>query len=157
MVIPMVSASRQSGISMIEVMITIAIVAILAAVAMPGMTSLIASQRLKAASSDIHTSLLLARSEAIKRNTDIEVNPSANGWAGGWTVERADGEGEPMEVHGAFPSITISGPNTLTYTGNGRLDGATSPEFELSGEGTENVRCVQVDLSGRPSTKRSAC
>jgi type IV fimbrial biogenesis protein FimT len=157
MVIPMVSASRQSGISLIEVMITIAIVAVLAAVAMPGMTSLVAAQRLKAASSDLYTSLLLARSEAIKRNTEIQITPSANGWAGGWTVERADGDGDPMEVHGAFPAITISGPDSLSYTGNGRLDGAASPEFDLSGEGTENVRCVKVDLSGRPSTKQSAC
>lgn len=153
----MVSAARQSGISMIEVMITVAIVAVLAAVAMPGMTSLIASQRLKAASSDLYTSLLLARSEAIKRNTEIEISPSASGWAGGWTVARADGEGEPMQVHGAFPAITISGPDSLSYTGNGRLEGVTSPEFELSGEGTDNLRCVEVDLSGRPSTKQSAC
>lgn len=157
MVIRMVSASRQSGISMIEIMVTIAIVAVLAAVAMPGMTSLIASQRLKAASSDLHTSLLLARSEAIKRNTEIEVTPSASGWAGGWTVQRADGDGDAMEVHGSFPAITISGPDALSYTGNGRLEGAASPEFELTGEGTDNVRCVKVDLSGRPSTRRSAC
>lgn len=153
----MLPASRQSGISMIEVMITIAIVAVLAAVAMPGMTSLVASQRLKAASSDLYTSLVLARSEAIKRNTEIQISPSASGWAGGWTVERADGVGEPLEMHGAIPAISITGPESLSYTGNGRLDGATSPEFELGGEGTDNVRCVKVDLSGRPSTKQSAC
>lgn len=155
MVTNMASLARQRGMNAVELMTTLAIVGVLAAVAMPGMSSMIAAQRLKAASSDLHSSLLLARSEAVKRNTEVELAPSEAGWAGGWTLT-ADGE-TPIAVQGPYSNLAISGPASIVYSGTGRVDGEASPEFELSAEATENVRCVTVDLSGRPANKKSAC
>ena len=155
MVNMMASLSRQRGVNAVELMVTLAIIGIVAAVAMPAMSSMVDGQRLKAAATDLHSTLLLARSEAIKRNTDVELVPSANGWAGGWSVELADGT--VLSEQAAYTNLTISGPDALIYTGNGRLDGATAPEFELSGGATDNIRCVTVDLSGRPANKKNAC
>lgn len=156
MVAPTTAPSRQGGLNLVEMMVTLAIIAVLGAVAMPGMTSIIASQRVKAASTDMYTSLLLARSEAIKRNADVAIAPASGGWAGGWTVAEV-GEGDRLDVHGPLPNLVIQGPGALVYTGTGRLDGATAPKFEFRAQGTEQVRCVAVDLSGRPVAKRSAC
>lgn len=155
MVSGMTYLSKQRGVNAVEMMTTLAIVGVLAAVAMPGMSSMVASQRVKAAATDLHSSLLLARSEAIKRNTEVELVPSPNGWAGGWTL--SDGGDEPIAVQGRYTNLTITGPESLVYTGTGRLDGDASPDFELSAEATDSVRCVTVDLSGRPANKKTAC
>ncbi|MFD2367790.1 GspH/FimT family pseudopilin [Pseudoduganella sp. GCM10020061] len=155
MVKPFTSPVRQRGVNAVELMTVLAIVAVLAGVAAPGMTDMVASQRVKAASSDIHTALLLARSEAIKRNTEVEISPSPNGWAGGWTI--SDGGDSPIGAQGRYSNLTISGPDSVVYSGTGRLSGDTAPEFELGAESTDNVRCVTVDLSGRPAIKKTAC
>ena len=149
------STARQRGVNTVELMTVLAIIAVLAGVAAPGMSEMVGSQRVKAASSDIHTTLLQARSEAIKRNAEVEVSPSPNGWAGGWTVSA--GGDTPIAVQGPHSNLTISGPESVTYTGTGRLSGDAAPEFEVGTDTTDNVRCVTVDLSGRPSIKKTAC
>lgn len=64
-----------------------AVLGILLAIALPSLASVLASQRLRAAGTDLMSSLLLARSEAIKRNAQVEVVPRTGGeWKSGWRV-----------------------------------------------------------------------
>lgn len=142
---------------MIEVVITLGIIAVLAGVMMPGMTSLIASQGLKAGASDLYSSLLRARSEAIKRNADVTVAPATGGWAAGWTIANPSDSTSPLEVHGALANTSVTGPTSIVYTGNGRLRASSTPEFSFSADNTENERCLAIDLSGRPNMKPTAC
>ncbi len=58
---------------MIELMVTVAVLAIIAAIAVPAMQGLIAANRLSAASTELVTALQLARSEAIRRNAAVTV------------------------------------------------------------------------------------
>ena len=148
---------RQRGISMIEVVITLGIIAVLAGVMIPGMTSMIASQGLKAGSSDLFSTLLRARSEAIKRNADVTVAPATGGWAAGWTISNPSDSTSPLEVHGALANTAVDGPTSVVYTGSGRLRASSNPEFSFSAENTEKERCVAIDLSGRPNMKQTAC
>lgn len=142
---------RQRGFTIIELMIVIVIVSILAAVAAPSFRNLLAVTRIKTASSDIHLSLTRARSEAIKRNTNITVD-AASGWLAGWTVTNG------IEAHAAISGddITITGPSAVTYTPNGR---ATTNPIQISLTSTETIvaRCVSVTLSGQPIIKQEAC
>lgn len=68
-----------SGFTLIELMVTIAIAAILAAIAAPSFSELIKSDRITAQANDLYSQLLFARSEAIKRGYPVIVCASDDG------------------------------------------------------------------------------
>ena len=49
---------------------------VLAALALPDLSNLLVNQRLRAAGTDLMSSLIVARSEAIKRNAPVEIRPA---------------------------------------------------------------------------------
>lgn len=78
---------------MVELMITLVVIAILAALAAPSFVDLIRTNRLASQTNLFMTALSLARSEAVKRNTNVVVckrsgtacDDNAN-WEDGWIV-----------------------------------------------------------------------
>lgn len=85
---------KQSGATLLELMVVLAVAAILLAIGVPGFASLIHSSRLSGVTNELLSSLHLARSEAIKRNARTVMCPSATGtscsasggWHQGWMV-----------------------------------------------------------------------
>src|SRR5207245_8801902 len=77
---------RVAGFTMTELMVTVAIAAILTSVAVPAFSTLIASQRAKTFSSALYATLAKTRSEAITLNGNVTLNPAAGGWGNGWQM-----------------------------------------------------------------------
>jgi type IV fimbrial biogenesis protein FimT len=149
--------ARASGFTMVEMLVVLVILAILAAIAAPNMGTMVRTQRVKTASFDIFSGLVLARSEALKRNTTVTVTPVSGNWANGWTA--TDSNGNTVRKQSGFTTVSITGPATVVFTGSGRLSGGSSPQFSLTAPdvASENQRCVKVDLSGRPVSSQGAC
>lgn len=153
----MAPGRRARGFTLPEVMAVVVIMAVLAAAAAPSLTELIASQRTKSAASDLFASLLRTRSEAIKRNIPVTLVPkTATAWKDGWSIPNPANTADIIEEHGAVAGATITGPASVVYLPNGRLQGA-APEFDVQATGTSKARCIQVDLSGRPYQLSTAC
>lgn len=81
-------AIRSAGFTLIELMITLLIMAIVITVGVPSFNEFIASQRVRTTSSDIMADIAFARAEAIKesRRTVMEPLAGANTWKRGWRI-----------------------------------------------------------------------
>jgi len=152
------SLSRARGFTIIELMIVITILAIFIMLAAPSMGNLVRDQRIKTATGDVYATLAFARSEALKRNTNVAVIPTSGDWAGGWHIEKTD-DGTVLKNQDALEGISVTqadGSNigTVTYRGDGRLTAAV-PDIVLKwpGSTTVTVRCVRLNLSGLPNVK----
>lgn len=86
--------SIQRGFTLIELMVTVAILAILAMLAAPSFNDAILSNRLTSFANNFVASATLARGEAIKRNAAVKLCRSSDGvacassggWQQGWIV-----------------------------------------------------------------------
>ncbi len=65
-----------AGFTLVELLLSLALVAILLTTALPALSDLLDSQRLRATAQQIATDLRYARSEAIKRHADIPIGVS---------------------------------------------------------------------------------
>jgi type IV fimbrial biogenesis protein FimT len=145
------------GFSLSELLATLAIASILLAVGLPPLVDFVKSQSVKSASFDITSMLIFARSEAIKRNTNVEVTPTSGSWENGWSITATiGGTATTLGKQAAFSGLTITTSATsITYGTNGRIQGTTPPSFQVSG--SSGTRCVSVSLSGLPNSKIGNC
>jgi prepilin-type N-terminal cleavage/methylation domain-containing protein len=65
---------QDTGFSFLEVMVVMAIMAILSAIAIPGIIQWLPKHRVGVAARDVKSTLEFARSNAIKRNTEVRVD-----------------------------------------------------------------------------------
>ncbi len=155
------TAPQQRGFTLIELMVTLTILVIMLGLGMPAMQSFTANQKVRSASFELMTSIVLARSEAIKRNALIVLEPrTADDWTSGWTVKAGTAtlhEQTPVGGVAITPqeddgdAITLS---NLTFGKSGRP--TAKAYFEITGTGS-TVRCVAVDLTGIPASRTGAC
>jgi len=169
----MPSRAHAAGFTIIELMVVVGIVGVLSLFALPAMRDLVVTNRMKTLSLDLYTSLALARSEAVKRNSgNISMVAAAGGWQFGWTVcFDANGDGDCNDTAAVPPdvvliagdavdsSLALANPagNIVTYNRDGRLSAATPlASFRITA-GANNaqvqMRCVDVSVSGRPNTR----
>lgn len=146
---------HQSGFNLIELLIVMIVAAIMLGIGVPSFRQFTASQKVKNAAFDFAAAMLMARSEAIKRNAPVTVAQSGADWSAGWTVTVA---GNTLASQTPTTNVTIT-PNpsasSLAFQGNGRV--TSTVRFQFGAANTDAVRCVTVSVTGLPSTTTASC
>jgi type IV fimbrial biogenesis protein FimT len=75
----LVRRARAAGFTLLELIVTVAIISIIAAIAYPSMTELVNANRLAGGANEMVASLQLARMEAVRLNTTVTVCRSTDG------------------------------------------------------------------------------
>jgi type IV fimbrial biogenesis protein FimT len=96
-----VSLCGSTGVTLIELMVTLTVLGVLTAVALPSFSDAFLSNRLASFSNSFVASAQLARSEAIKRNASVKMCRSSTGtscatsggWQQGWIIFADTGAG----------------------------------------------------------------
>ncbi len=96
------------GFTLIELMVTVTVLAIILSLAVPSFASLMASNRLSTQTSEFVGALNLARSEAVRRAQPVSLRASdADNFSKGWQVF-TDGDG-----NGAIPGTVTAQDGTV--------------------------------------------
>lgn len=165
------------GFTLVELLIALAIAAILITLAVPGLQSFLQNNKIVSATNKLSASLNLARLEAVKRGVKVSVCPTANAaftacgdntqWSDGWIIfvdadnnNAIEGTDDLVKVAEALSNdATITSPSDIvSYDGSGFLIGA-NPSFSLTADGCtgNNARTISVSASGHLSIEPAAC
>jgi type IV fimbrial biogenesis protein FimT len=151
-------ARRSSGVTLIELLFAITILAIIIAFAAPTYREASLAGRLNAIASSLHASVLVARSEAIKANLPTTLCASSDGatcagsggWEQGWIVLDADGNVITQQAAQAsgYKVTQAGGTASLTFQPIGvGLTAATFTVCRNSPLGSQE-RVVSVTATG---------
>ncbi len=129
---------RISGFTLFELLITLMLAALVSAMALPVMSTLVERSRLTEVSNTLHQALRYARSEAVSRNERITVCKSADGlqctddggYDQGWVVfrdvgvaGRLDTADSILQVYAGSSDISVSGNRPvrkyISFVGSG--------------------------------------
>jgi len=165
----------ERGLTLIELLVALAVLAALLVVAVPGLGSLVASGRTAAAVNAVATDLAFARGEAVRRNRNVVLCPSADGvacdatgwrWDGGWIVfadldrDRERAAGEPLLRRGTG----MAGVQVETSPGRRRIvfrplgtSGGSNASFTFCPEGPAPPRVLCLSNTGRARLSATRC
>jgi len=143
---------RAKGFSLIELLVTVSLVGILAAIAVPNFSSMMQKSRADSEVSDLQRALNFARLEAINRGVNMKILPTTGS---AWTTELSVVLSSNSEIIRVV--APLSSGATLTTTNNvaalefNNLGGLASPASAVVMTYTlgSNVRTVTIGLNGR--------
>ncbi len=172
------SPTSSAGFTLVELLVTLALAAIILSQAVPSFSSMVKGNRLATETNTLVSDINLARSEAIKRGTRVilcrsadpsAANPtcggSANTWTTGWLVF-ASGDANNTYDSATDTLIRIGKPrggqiqiitnstanNNLEYDPDGTTnEGGSTAVFAIcDDQGESQGRQIQVNGTGRP-------
>ena len=144
---------RDSGFTLIEMMMVIAIIAIMSAVAIPAFMSMLPGMRLNGAARQVMTDLMAARMDAVKQNNRFRVFFNSPGTNQYQILDDDDNDGTAdtgeaittKNIQDNYSDVTFSSTNNPIFTPRGT---ATSlPTITL--QNPSGTKSVSVSIAGR--------
>lgn len=176
--------TKDRGFTLIELMVTLSIAAVLAGLAVPSMVGMVRQNRITTTANDLVSASMYARSEAVLRGTPIVIcaTDDANGaspacvntgsWSAGWIVfidTNGDGDTSLGEtVLRVWPtlqgeiSLTPDAKNSkgVSFSRTGAAEGISSSgkaagaSFKICAASSPDGRVTSFNTTGRALTKK---
>ena len=160
-----------SGLTIIELMVVIIIIAVLAAYAVPALQDTIKNNRITAQNNELIALINLARNEAIRRNVDgetlqsiLRLDTSGTTWTANVDITGGEtGEGCPAGVIrcASHERVVLSGADQLAFNNRGYLQGEWVPRLLClrhdDCSGPLQHRQIRVLPSGQVESTSLAC
>ncbi len=166
----MTTRPRVRGFTIIELMLTIAVLAVLLALGVPNLQQAIINNRLTTEVNSLVAGLQYARSEALRRNAVVAIGAAGNDWTStGWKVWiDADNDGTADSGETVLrsqsapassytikpPSSVTTSPAALRFSPNGSLQNSSPLITEICKSGVVG-RVVTVTLVGQVQTSNT--
>lgn len=173
-----------AGFTLVELMVTVAIVAVLTTLALPSMRQFIGNWQLSNALNAFIGSLQIARAEAVKRGRNVRMCRSNNGrtcgvgnnlpggWTSGWIVY-VDNDGSGAGVSASdqiiltqgvltnFDSIVAINPSAFSFTPTGLLQSGVGMQtmvfsWDIDGEIQKSL-CISFTGRARIARESTDC
>lgn len=161
-----VYTGKNEGFTLFELLVTLAVAAVILTFGVPGFTSLVQNNRATTDTNDLVTALNLGRSEATRRGAPIEVCSSADGatcsgstdWSSGWIVHRPGGQVLQAWPARSDANVLTANVSSIEFQARGSLGGVAPVlsvrQPDCSGD---QGRDIAVNVAGRISVQRVAC
>ncbi len=159
--------TKSSGFTLVELMVTLAIVIILIAVAVPSFRSSTHSTRMTTQVNVFASFLMLARSEAVKRKNTVQVvsqsGDASNEWGGGAQMIDVPTNGVIAVLDPFNGNITVDSDanvTTISFVSRGFVSPAVTGNFDVcETNSSDNGRQFIITATGKTIliTRELAC
>ncbi len=153
----MAKTNRQKGVTLIELMVTVTILAIIAVMAAPSFSNYLNNRKIRNLAESIAAGIQIAKLDAVKENAIVEftLESSSNSWVVR-RVDNPDGTPSRTDIEGfswdstswtSIANLTISpsDSNTVSFDGIGRMrDNNIAAESETPP--VNSTRLNQIDV-----------
>lgn len=167
--------ARSGGFTLIELMVALAVAAVLLTLGLPSFQASLRSNRLATANNELIASIAMARSEAMRSNRGAGICATGDGascgadWNAGWLVWGDDNRNGALDAgevvtrhvqgHPALNLVTESGVTSIAFSARGTANAVQ--DFVMRPTtcptGLELVNRLKMNGSGQVTTTKETC